>query len=301
MATESLTSSMNNGDSPWSLNWPAPAKLNLFLHIVGRRSDGYHLLQTVFQIIDLCDYLDFRVRADGDIQRVGDGYRVDAEDDLVIRAARLLRRHAGTPMGADIRYRKAIPMGGGLGGGSSDAATTLVALNRLWGLGLSEDELAGVGLSLGADVPVFLRGRNAWAEGVGEQLTPISLPARDYLVVHPGCHVNTGAVFADRELTRDSSVKTITAFPDGGFGNDCLPVVEKHYPEVRKALIWLGSQVEAKLTGTGSCVFAAFPSAQEAHRFAAGVPEGWQAFVTRGLQQSPLLDRLSKEISAGRP
>ena len=270
--------------------WPAPAKLNLMLRIVGRRPDGYHLLQTVFQLLDYGDELRIAVRDDGEVRRRGTVPGVAPEADLVVRAARLLQRETGCRRGADIEVQKRVPMGGGLGGGSSDAATTLLALNRLWGLGLEQARLAALGLALGADVPVFVWGRSAWSEGVGEVLTPVDLPEAWYAVVRPPCAVSTAAVFADPELTRNSPVTTIAAFFAEPRQNDCLAVVRKRYPAVDNALAWLGRFGTAQLTGTGSCVFAAFPREAEAQAVIAALPPAHEGFVARGLNRSPVLD-----------
>jgi 4-diphosphocytidyl-2-C-methyl-D-erythritol kinase len=278
-----------------SRGWPAPAKLNLFLHVTGRRPDGYHELQTLFQIIDLADELDFDVRADGVVRRVSGPAGIDAGQDLVVRAARRLQEAAGTPLGVDIALRKRIPLQGGLGGGSSDAATTLVALNLLWGLGFTVDRLAGLGLALGADVPVFVRGRTAWGEGVGELLSPVDLPERWYAVVRPDAAVSTAEVFQAPELTRNSPAITIRGFLQAGGRNDCAPVVAARYPEVRRALDWLGRRGDARLTGTGSCVFASFADREGAEAALAGLPEAWQGFVARGLNRSPLQGRVATE------
>jgi 4-diphosphocytidyl-2-C-methyl-D-erythritol kinase len=272
--------------------WPAPAKLNLFLHVTGRRPDGYHELQTLFQLIDLSDTVSLRVTDDGRIERPAGPAGVDPDSDLTVRAAKALQAATGCQAGASIRVAKRIPMGGGLGGGSSDAATVLLALNHLWGCGLPVDELARLGLPLGADVPVFVRGSSAWAEGVGEQLVPVELPERWYVVIHPGVAVPTRDVFQSPELTRNTPVITIRAFfgPEGSSGsrNDCEPVVRARYPEVADALSWLGNFAPARLTGTGSCIFAAFGSAIEAERVAARAPDRWRAFVARGLNVSPV-------------
>ena len=267
--------------------WPAPAKLNLFLHITGRRADGYHELQTLFQLIDLCDAVALRIRDDGAIERPEGPAGVPVESDLVVRAARALQAASGTRLGATVRVRKRIPMGGGLGGGSSDAATTLLALNRLWGCGLSVDELARLGLPLGADVPVFVRGFSAWAEGVGERLMAVELPERWYVVIHPGVGVSTREVFQSPELTRNSPLITIRAFFEAGGRNDCEPVVRARCPEVAAALDWLSRYAPARLTGTGSCIFASCATAIEAERIAARVPDEWTSFVARGLDISP--------------
>jgi 4-diphosphocytidyl-2-C-methyl-D-erythritol kinase len=268
-------------------SWPAPAKLNLFLHITGRRPDGYHELQTVFQLIDLCDTLLVTVRDDGAIDRPEGPADVPPESDLVVRAARALQDASGTALGATLRVRKRIPMGGGLGGGSSDAATTLLALNQLWGCRLPIDDLARLGLPLGADVPVFIRGFSAWAEGVGERLIPLELPERWYVVIHPGVGVSTREVFQSTELTRNSPLITIRAFFQAGGRNDCEPVVRARCPEVAAALDWLSRYAPARLTGTGSCIFASCATAIEAERIAARVPDDWTSFVARGLNISP--------------
>jgi len=273
--------------------WPAPAKLNLFLHVTGRRPDGYHELQTAFQLLDYCDEILVEPRSDRLILRPQGAAGVPPEADLAVRAARRLQAAAACPQGADIRINKRIPLGGGLGGGSSDAATTLVALNRVWGLGWSEERLAALGLELGADVPLFVRGRTAWAEGVGEELTPLALPSAWYLVVCPSCAVSTAQVFADPELTRDTPKTTIKGFVSAGGRNDCEPVVRRLYPEVGAALDWLAPRARdgARLTGTGGCVFARFPSAAEAEAVLAAMPARWTGFVARGVGESALLGR----------
>ncbi|HEY6516360.1 MAG TPA: 4-(cytidine 5'-diphospho)-2-C-methyl-D-erythritol kinase [Steroidobacteraceae bacterium] len=269
------------------IHWPAPAKLNLFLHVTGRRADGYHELQTVFQLIDLCDTVALAVRDDGAIERPEGPAEVPPDSDLVVRAARALQAASGTHLGATLRVRKRIPMGGGLGGGSSDAATTLLALNALWDCQLGIEELARLGLPLGADVPVFIRGFSAWAEGVGERLTPLTLPDRWYLIIHPGVGVSTRDVFQSAELTRNSPLITIRAFFEAGGRNDCEPVVRACVPEVASALDWLSRYAPARLTGTGSCIFASCATAVEAERIAARVPDEWTSFVARGLNISP--------------
>ena len=278
-----------------SLEWPAPAKLNLFLHITGRRADGYHLLQTVFQFLDYGDSLDFHVREDGRIQRSAGPDGVPAKQDLTVRAAELLKARSGTRLGAEIRLRKNLPLQAGLGGGSSDAATTLVALNALWGAGLTPAGLAELGLELGADVPVFLGGRAAWAEGVGEKLTPLELPEPWYLVVEPGCRVATREIFQAPELTRNSAAITIAGFRAGQGRNDFEPTVRARYPEVSKALDWLAIRAEARLTGSGACVYAAFPEEAQASTVAEALPKEWHGFVARGCNRSPLMARLEME------
>jgi 4-diphosphocytidyl-2-C-methyl-D-erythritol kinase len=276
--------------------WPAPAKLNLFLHVVGRRADGYHELQTCFQFVDLCDDISIEVRRDGLIRRLAGARGVAPEADLCVRAAHALKAFTGSPLGADIDVVKRIPMGAGLGGGSSDAATCLVALNRLWETRVSVDELAAIGLELGADVPVFVRGRVAWGEGVGERLTPLYAPLAppepNYLIIKPNVFVSTKDVFQDPDLTRNSPPITIRDFLASGGGNDCLAVVRRRFPEVARAIDWLSPYGAARLTGTGACVFMACESAQ-AHEIVTRMPAGFEAFVARGRNDSPLLERLT--------
>jgi 4-diphosphocytidyl-2-C-methyl-D-erythritol kinase len=274
--------------------WPAPAKLNLFLHVTGRRADGYHELQTLFQLIDLCDTIAITVREDGAIERPAGPPEVAPEADLAVRAAQVLKQATGSGLGATLSVHKRIPLGGGLGGGSSDAATVLLALNELWGTRLSLPELAGLGLPLGADVPVFIRGSSAFGEGVGERLTPVTLPLKWYAIIHPGIGVSTREVFQSAELTRNSPVSTIRALLDSGGRNDCERVVRVCVPEVAEALDWLEQFAPAHLTGTGSCVFAVCESAAQAERLAARVPDRrWMSFVARGLNVSPMHERLS--------
>ncbi len=275
--------------------WPAPAKLNLMLRIIGRRQDGYHLLQTVFQFLDHSDWLRFDLREDGVIERKGEVAGVAPDADLTVRAARLLQQITGTRRGATVHIAKQLPMGGGLGGGSSDAATVLVALNQYWETGLTLAELAELGLQLGADVPVFVHGQAAWAEGVGEQLTPIALDEPWFTVLIPACPVATGAVFSDPELTRNSPLITIADFAKGVGGNDCAAVVYRRYPEVAAAAGWLAQHGAAYLTGTGACVFAAFPEAATARRVLNQLPPGWAGFIAQGRNHSPLHERLARE------
>ena len=277
--------------------WPSPAKLNLFLHITGRRPDGYHLLQTVFQFIQLTDEIDFTVLESNEIHRSSTMQGVEMEDDLVVKAARSLKQETGCQFGADIFVKKNIPVGGGLGGGSSNAATTLVALNELWKTGLSAEELAEIGLSLGADVPIFIHAHSAWAEGVGEKLSPIEPEETHYLVIHPGCSVATETVFNADDLTRNTPPITIRDFLEGGGKNDCELVVRKHYEEVAKALDWLNEFAPAMLTGTGACLFAPFKDEQQANAVIEKMPGEWQGFVVKGLNTSPLLKRLADEHS----
>jgi len=283
---------MSAGPDPAPTKWPAPAKLNLFLHVTGRRPDGYHELQTLFQLIDLCDTITIAVRADGRIERPAGPASVAPEADLTLRAARALQQETGTALGADLRIHKRIPQGAGLGGGSSDAATTLLALNELWGCRLSLDQLAWIALPLGADVPVFIQGSSAWAEGIGERLTPVMVPPAWYVIIYPGVGVSTREVFQSPELTRNSPLITIRAFFQTGGRNDCEPVVRARSPEVASALDWLTREGSARLTGTGSCVFTARASAADAERLAARVPDRWMSFVARGLDTSPVHEQL---------
>lgn len=270
--------------------WPAPAKINLFLNIVGRRSDGYHDLQTVFQFLDLADTITLHSRTDSDILRLAGPAGVPPDQDLAVRAARLLREHTGSTQGLDIGIDKRIPQGGGLGGGSSDAATVLVALNHLWRLGLAVDELAALGLRLGADVPVFVRGHAAFAEGVGERLTPCLPPQGWAVVIVPGCAVATGSIFAHPDLTRDTPRIRMHAFSEFGYHNDCEAVVRRLYPEVDGALGWLGQFGQARLTGTGAGIYLLSEDVALVRRIQGQVPEAWSSFVTRTMNRSPLLD-----------
>ncbi len=267
-----------------SLTLPSPAKLNLFLHITGRRADGYHELQTVFQLLDWGDRLHFEADDSGELCLEGPDLGVPTAENLVMRAARALQRPG---LGARIRLDKQIPTGGGLGGGSSNAATTLLALNRLWRLGLEPEELARIGAGLGADVPVFVAGHSAWGEGVGERLQSLELAPSWYLVVHPGCHISTAEIFSHPELTRTSSPITIAAFFAGHSRNDCCNVVVDLYPEVANALNWLENFGEAQLTGTGACVFTRFQEEAAAREAASRLPTCWRGFVARGVNRSP--------------
>lgn len=278
--------------------WPAPAKINLFLHITGRRPDGYHLLQTLFQFVDHGDTLSFEVRDDGEIHRVSELVGVPAAQDLVVRAALKLKALTGTRLGANIRVDKHIPMGGGLGGGSSDAATVLVALNALWATAVPGDELARLGLSLGADVPVFVHGEAAWAEGVGEILCPCPVDEGPVLVVTPDCNVETRVVFSAAELTRDTRPITMPAFSLAQTRNDCEPVTRRLYPEVGRALDWLSSFAAARMSGTGASVYAFFETDSAADLVARQVPPAWRHFRARRVNRSPLLDRLAAQGSS---
>lgn len=282
-----------------SLVLPAPAKLNLFLHITGRRDDGYHLLQTVFQFLDYSDEITLDPRNDGVIQRIKGLEHIPQESDLCVRAAKLLQSATKTSLGADISINKKLPIGGGIGGGSSDAATVLLGLNKLWACGLSDNKLAELGLQLGADVPVFVRGFSAWAEGVGEQLTPVELDENWFLVIHPKISVSTAEIFIDKSLTRDCDALKIARFLKGNtfenFSNVFEPVVRSKYPEIAEAIDWLASfspQTKARLTGTGSCLFASFKSEEKAKQVLDQLPKKWHGFVAKGLNKSPLTSAL---------
>ena len=282
------------------LIWPAPAKLNLMLHITGQREDGYHELQTVFQFIDFADALEFKLRSDDQIIRHCEDFEVPEDEDIIIRAASLLRERylqnnpaVDKKAGVDITLTKNIPMGAGLGGGSSDAATTLIALNELWGVQLSVDELAEMGLALGADVPVFVHGFAAFAEGIGEKLSPISLPEKWYLVLVPPVHVSTKEVFLNQDLTRDCSTIKLCDLSRHEWRNVCTPVVIKNYPMVSQAIDIIGKYSKAKMSGTGAAVFASFDTKAQAEDVLQKISsnteiEGWNSFVAKGLNQSPL-------------
>ena len=268
--------------------FPAPAKLNLFLHVVGRRKDGYHLLQTAFRFIDYGDELSLRVRADGAIRRTTALAGVPAEQDLSVRAAQALQRETGCREGVDIGIVKRLPMGGGLGGGSSDAATTLIALNRLWRTGLTRGRLQQLALTLGADVPVFVFGKNAFAEGIGERLQALQLPPAWYLILVPELAVSTAEIFSATELTRNTNAITITAFSVSQGRNDLEPVVCRRYPQVARHLEWLHRYGDARMTGSGACVFCAFDSEEQARKVLSESPADMRGFVARGLDRHPL-------------
>lgn len=277
-----------------SRNWPAPAKLNLFLHINGRRADGYHELQTLFQFIDCCDLLDFRVMQTPELILHSNMSAVVADsDNLILRAAKSLQQVTGYPGGAEIWLEKRLPMGGGLGGGSSDAATTLVALNQFWNTQLSNDELAAIGLKLGADIPVFIRGFAAFAEGVGERLQAVTPTEFWYLVIAPDAHVSTAAVFQDPLLPRNTPKLGIDTLMSQPWANDCQDLVVSKYPQVAKALSWLLEYAPSRMTGTGACVFGEFSSQQQALAALAKLPSDMQGFVAKGMNISPLIVRLN--------
>ncbi len=278
----------------------SPAKLNLFLHILGRRTDGYHQLQTVFQLLDYGDTMNFALRDDKQIVLSKAIAGIENEDNLIIKAAKALQTSTGSHQasGVTIQIDKQLPMGGGLGGGSSNAATTLVALNHLWRTNLNCKELCDIGITLGADVPVFIQGHSAWAEGIGEQLQAIDLPEKWFLVIKPDCHVPTIDIFSREELTRDTLAITVAAFFEQGGKNDCELVVCKYYPEVAKALKWLRNHTTARLTGTGACIFAAFSNESDAKRvykeaLKQGEENRWACFVAKGINQSAVLPFLS--------
>lgn len=276
-------------DWNWDSAWPAPAKLNLFLHVVGRRADGYHLLQTVFRFIDRTDTLRFAARSDGEIVLATPIPGVPAESDLTVRAARLLQQATGCRQGATIHLDKQLPMGGGLGGGSSDAATVLLALNHLWQTGISRPALEKLGLGLGADVPVFIHGRNTFAEGVGEAFTDVDLPAESYLVLHPAVHVPTAAIFGAPELKRDSAAMRPTDWRHGQGHNDLEVVACAKFPAVAEHLDWLKNRApQAMMTGSGACVFAGFPRRSDAEALLASLPAGMRGWIADGLPEHPL-------------
>jgi len=279
--------------------WPAPAKLNLMLRITGQRPDGYHLLQTVFQFIDLCDWITFHPVAGGRVSLQKTIPGVAEANDLTVKAANLLKAVTGCESGVCIEVEKNLPMGGGLGGGSSDAATTLVVLNELWGLQLSLEKLMELGLTLGADVPVFVYGYSSWAEGVGEKLERISLEERWVVVIKPECHVNTKEIFSAKNLTRNSKSIKIGDFIAGQHQNDCVEVVCHRYPSVKDALVDLSEFSEARLTGTGACVFAQFDSKDAAVNAYESLKNKWQVYLAKGVNESPLFSKLKigKQLS----
>jgi 4-diphosphocytidyl-2-C-methyl-D-erythritol kinase len=281
-------------ENPVMLSLLSPAKLNLFLHITGRRADGYHQLQTLFQLLNYGDQLDFELLDEDDLQLFPALPGVAFENNLIIRAAKALLPYRKKPYGVNIELQKRLPLGGGIGGGSSNAATTLVALNHLWQCQLSVDQLAQAGLQLGADVPVFIRGRTAWAEGVGEQLEAIDLPAKWFLVVQPDCQVSTATIFSHKDLTRDTPAIKVAAFLEGGGRNDCQSLVRKLYPEVNKCLQWLeDAGYQPRMTGTGACVFVSFDDQQSAVEAQKKVTaSGMNNFIAQGINRSPLYDFL---------
>jgi 4-diphosphocytidyl-2-C-methyl-D-erythritol kinase len=282
--------------SGWQQRWPAPAKLNLMLRITGQRDDGYHLLQTVFQIIDLCDWLTFHPVKNATVTLQNPILGVPEADDLTVRAANLLKQAASSSQGVRIEMDKNLPMGGGLGGGSSDAATTLVVLNKLWELNFSVQKLMDLGVKLGADIPVFIYGYSAWAEGVGEFLNKMSLPDAWFVIVRPNCHVNTRDIFSDGNLTRDSKSIKMSDFVFGQHRNDCLDVVIKLYPPVKEALAALSKFGVARLTGTGACVFVQFDAEAVAKEAMEALQNNWEVYLAKGLNESPLHREVAKNL-----
>lgn len=279
-----------------SLSLLSPAKLNLFLHITGRRADGYHLLQTLFQLLDYGDDMHFVWRDDGQVNLSPELPGVPNEQNLITKAARKLAPYKPANAGVDIQLLKRLPMGGGIGGGSSNAATTLVALNHLWRCGLTKHQLQAIGLELGADVPVFINAQTAWAEGVGEALEPIKMQPKWFLVAQPACHVSTAEIFSHKDLTRDSPAIKVAAFLERGGKNDCEALVRRLYPAVDKALILLQKfDRNARMTGTGACVFASFDSAEEAQQVQANLPKNLPSFIAQGINQSPLYKLLPSD------
>ena len=281
---------VNTLDDTWRL--PAPAKLNLFLHITGVRDDGYHNLQTIFQLLDHSDEVTLKRRLDGEIHRVEGLSSVAPEDDLIVKAARALQVYTQTPYGADLGVQKVLPIGGGIGGGSSDAATTLLGLNQLWQCNVPESELLTIARSLGADVPVFVKGNSAWAEGIGEDLTPLELPEKWYVVIHPNVFISTAKLFSAKLLTRNKTPLKMRIFPTADDENVFESVVRKEHPEVDNSLQWLSKYSPARMTGTGSCVFASFDSQHQAVAVVQQLPRKWVAFVAKAVNNSPLLDAL---------
>lgn len=278
--------------SAWAGKWPAPAKLNLMLRIIGQREDGYHLLQTVFQFVDLCDWLTFHPVDNGEVRLLKTIPGVAEADDLTVRAALLLKAETGCDLGVCIEVEKNLPMGGGLGGGSSDAATTVLVLNELWGLHLPKERLLAMGLSLGADVPVFIYGYSSWGEGVGERLSKIVVPEQWVVIIKPDCHVETKEIFSAKDLTRNSKSIKMPDFIGGEHQNDCLQAVCRRYPPVKEALRDLSEFSEARLTGTGSCVFAQFDSYKAADQAYRKLKNKWVTYLAKGVNESPLFAKL---------
>ncbi|NOQ36887.1 MAG: 4-(cytidine 5'-diphospho)-2-C-methyl-D-erythritol kinase [Methylococcaceae bacterium] len=279
--------------SAWAEKWPAPAKLNLMLRITGQRDDGYHLLQTVFQMLDLCDWIQFHPVSDSSVSLKNPITGVPEETDLTVRAAKLLQAEANCQQGVCIEVEKNLPMGGGLGGGSSDAATTLLVLNKLWNINLPVEKLMQMGLKLGADVPVFVYGFSAWAEGVGEKLDRITIPEQWVVIIKPDCHVDTKEIFSQKDLTRNSKTITIADFLTGQQQNDCTAIVRKLYQSVEQALLALSEFSEARLTGTGACVFAQFDSEESARKAYQTLKPEWQVYLSKGMNESLLSQKLA--------
>ena len=279
----------------------SPAKVNLFLHIIGRKSNGYHNLETIFQLLDYGDSISFSARCDSRITLHSNVNDIPRNDNLIIRAAELLRKKAGIKKGCSILLNKIIPMGAGLGGGSSNAATTLVALNSIWNCGLALQELSDLGQTLGADIPVFVNGNTSFAESTGEILSPLELREKWFLVITPICHISTQEIFSQPQLTRNSPPIKIRALPSGRGRNDCQEVVLSEYPEVREVLDWLENFAEALLTGTGSSVFCKFDNQKEALRVLNEVPKKWRGFVARGINSSPVQQQVRDYFSGASP
>tara|TARA_R110001583_G_scaffold67490_4_gene192877 strand:+ start:814 stop:1668 length:855 start_codon:yes stop_codon:yes gene_type:complete len=275
------------------IRWPAPAKLNLFLYINSQRDDGYHELQTLFQFIDQCDYLTIEANRSGKISITPEIKNLATKDNLIYKAAIMLKAHGNNDLGANIHLEKNLPMGGGLGGGSSDAATTLIALNYHWGLNLTKAQLAQIGLTLGADLPIFIAGEASIAEGVGEKLTSVTPAEHDYLVAIPDCHISTPAVFQDKALKRDTPKRPLALLMNGDWQNDCEPSVKNSYPKVANVIDWLIEYAPTRLTGTGACVFSTFSTAQEAQVVLDKSPSWLTAFTCKGLNTSPVNTLLS--------
>jgi len=294
--------STSSSEGAHSLRFPCPAKLNIFLYINGKRPDGYHELQTLFQFLDFGDWLHIKVRDDGKINLISSIADLKVEDNLIYRAATLLQQHTNTPLGADLELDKILPIGGGVGGGSSNAATALVALNYLWKTGLTTEELAKLGLMLGADVPIFVHGKAAFAEGVGEQITYCEAPEKWYLVLKPNVSISTAVVFSDPDLPRNTPKKPLQQLLQEKYANDCEKVVRDHYSEVEELLNWLVEYAPARLTGTGACVFAEFNDEQSAQLVLQAKPKNCFGFVAKGLNLSPLhamLQRINVENLSG--
>ncbi len=274
---------------------PAPAKINLNLNIIGQRDDGYHLLQSLFQIVDACDYI--HLEHSDEIRFSCNHPELANDDNLVVKAAKLLKKHTGCTQGAEIFLDKQLPFGGGLGSGSSDAATTLIGLNSLWKCGLSNEELAKLGLTLGADVPIFIYGKSAWVEGIGELIEPVQIPQKYYVVVAPDCHVSTVKIFTHKRLTRDSPIIKVRLALEGHANNDCEALVRDLYPEVNEALNWLNQFTKAKLTGTGGCVFAQFDSFEDARAIVNMLPANLSGIVCKGCDTSPLITAIEDQTT----
>ncbi len=279
----------------------SPAKINLFLHIIGQRSDGYHNLETIFQLLDFGDTLSFSERADKLITLTSNYNDIPRNENLIIKAAELLRRETGIIRGCNIRVNKVIPMGAGLGGGSSNSATTLLVLNSLWNCGLSLDKLSDLGQTLGADIPVFIKGNTSFAESTGEILSPLNLPKKWFLVITPSCSISTQEIFSHPQLTRNSSPIKIRALPSGQCRNDCQKVVINEYPEVRDVLDWAANFAEPLLTGTGSSVFCKFDNQEEARRVLIEVPKKWKGFVAKGINRSSVQQQVKDYFNGASP